>query len=492
MRRLTGFCLTALLAFFGVCFPVTHGHSVSSLKVSVGAPSTTAAAAPQAAAEWTVMVFMDGDNNLEKFAIKDFAEMAKVSDSNQVNVVVQLDRIPGFDSSNGDWTQTLRFKMRQGLTPTLANALPGFNKEANMGHPDTLADFVRWAKSSYPAKHYMLVLWDHGDGWRKLHTVSIQNEVASVITARRAEVEAETSRSAAKGKPRSLSGFIPFDRTMDAPFRSVSMDETDRDRLYMRELQDSLEGVFASGGKLDIIGFDACLMAMVENGYAFRRVADVLVGSEELEPGDGWQYDDWLQQLVNNPFMDAPALGKVLVSSYQKTYTATALADPSTTLSAIDLSQGKMDALAGAISDFGNELTANLNSDLVNIRGARDNCSQYAPGEGYYGIDLYRFCEQVAARTGSPPLREKAQVIMRLLENSLTPPQMVLQAYAGSDRQGTFGSHGLAIYFPATRAVFLSDSFHSAYLEGNHEYAVQFVEEQRWDNFLQEYYKLVQ
>ena len=52
-----------------------------------------------------------------------------------------------------------------------------------------------------------------------------------------------------------------------------------------------------NGKKLDVIGFDACLMSMLEVGYAMRDVGNTLVGSEELEPGPGWKYDDWLRSI---------------------------------------------------------------------------------------------------------------------------------------------------------------------------------------------------
>jgi hypothetical protein len=461
------------------------------------AATLTAPGSPQALTEWTVMVFMDGDNNLEPFALDDFQEMAKVADSSQVNIVVQLDRIPGFSTKFGDWTNTLRFKVRHGMTPTPQNALSPAEAqlpagaETNMGHPDTLASFVTWARNKYPAKHYMLVIWDHGDGWRLLHTVSLQKGSDAARSVRMANATSVTAmRAARSSRARSLPRTVPFDRSLDAPHRSISLDETDRDRLYMREVQSSLEGAIGAS-RLDLIGFDACLMEMVENGFAMRRVADVMVGSEELEPGAGWQYDDWLQQLVSNPTMDSPSLGRVLVDSYKRTYTVGApgvLPDPETTLAAVDLSQGKMAALAQVISDLGDELTASLDTELSNIKAARADCLPYAPGEGFYGIDLHRFCEQLAARTGKQSLRDRAQAVVRMLDT--TP--IILNAYAGSERQGSFGSRGIAIYFPETKSVYDSDPYGTAYQDATPvDYPVEFVEQHRWDNFLHAYFERV-
>ena len=59
------------------------------------------------AARWTVLVYLDGDNNLESDALDDFREMAAVGSSDELKIVVQLDRISSRegwdDDSAGDW-----------------------------------------------------------------------------------------------------------------------------------------------------------------------------------------------------------------------------------------------------------------------------------------------------------------------------------------------------------------------------------------------------
>jgi len=57
-------------------------------------------------ATWTFMVYSDGDNNLEGSEITTFNYMELAADNPNVSILVQLDRIPGYDSSNGDWTTT--------------------------------------------------------------------------------------------------------------------------------------------------------------------------------------------------------------------------------------------------------------------------------------------------------------------------------------------------------------------------------------------------
>ena len=69
---------------------------------------------------------------------------------------------------------------------------------------------------------------------------------------------------------------------------------------------------------------------------------------------------------------------------------------------------------------------------------------------------------------------------------------IILNSYAGIDRQGTFGSHGIAIYFPETTSVYEEDPYGGAYQDLTRvDYPVEFVEQHRWDNFLHAYFARV-
>jgi clostripain len=128
--------------------------------------------------EWTVMVYLDADNNLEGAGIDDINEMEMVGSTSNVNIVVQIDRIPysvldsnnqGYadDISNGDWTDTRRYYITQDYDPYIINSQLVSNLgELNMGTSSTLINFAKWAVSNYPAKKYLLVIWNHGGGFR--------------------------------------------------------------------------------------------------------------------------------------------------------------------------------------------------------------------------------------------------------------------------------------------------------------------------------------
>lgn len=446
-------------------------------------------------AEWTVMVFIDGDNNLEEDALIDFTELARVGSTREVNVVVQLDRIGKYVTSSNArfpfWTQTLRFHMKEGITPSPDSTPKTYDiGEANMGDGKTLEDFVAWAWATFPAKRYALIISDHGQGWRGIPAPSA--ETRTLISG---AVGITPSQTRGVGL---TPAAAPFRTPIGSPYRTISFDETDRDKLYNREVQEALRRAL-KGERLELVGFDACLMAMVETAYAVRGVADTFVASEELEPGAGWQYDDWLRALTRSPTMDGQALGKVLIDSYRKRYgTATdgRVPNPKTTLSVTDLT--KLDGLADAISALSHSLMCKFDAERQNIKAARDACEVYAPnafGDGrdyFFHIDLARFCEQLIARTRDREIKDRAEAVLERIKVS------VLHNYVGAERRGAFGSNGLAIYFPPSGAGYRDDRLsEGAYVNARTTatgkeappFQVEFVERHFWADFLHVYFK---
>lgn len=470
-------------------FCAIHGTSMAFGKASHSSPEKTRLGC----AEWTIMVYMDGDNNLEEDALVDFLEMARVGSTPEVNIIVQLDRIgkyvPETNKKYDFWTETLRFRVTKGSTPSKSAPDARSIGEANMGDGAAVKDFVSWAKKEFPAKRYALIIWDHGQGWRGV--LPPTNEVRALIS----KAGMDSLNQNYTGNMRL--GF-PFRTAIGSPFRTLSFDETNNDKLYNSELQQALLEAL-KGEKLELIGFDACLMAMVETTYALRDVAHTFVGSEELVPGTGWQYDDWLKTLTNTPTMNARALGDVLVNSFAKRYgteTEYSEPNPTTTLSFVDLS--KIDQLAGAVTALSKTLILKFKAEKQSIKTAREECSVYAPnavGDGrdyFLHIDLARFCERLTIHTRDPGIKSNAAAVLQIIKTS------VLSNYAGQARQGTYGSKGLAIYFPAKGTTYENDWI----AEGGYEnsrtkplgqaaaaFPVEFVEHHYWSDFLHVYFK---
>lgn len=399
--------------------------------------------------EWTIMVFLNAKNNLEQFAFPNFEQIASIGSTPEVQVVVEMGRpkhhfsTPEQDAQFGKWSKVLRFAIDKGTRPVEAEAVQDLGA-ANMGDAKTLGEFVTWAREKYPSKKTMLVIWNHGQGWR------------------RDEEDAAPAKAAGP-----------------SAVRYVSNDDDTGDKLYNRAIQDELTHILA-GTKLDVIAFDACLMAMVETAYALRNVAKVMVGSEELEPGTGWDYTSWLKALVDaKGEADAVGLGKLMVSGYEATYGD--LDD--TTLSAIDLDRA--DELGRAITNFATAAQLKINSEKAAFKKARFACLNYAPGYNLHSVDLGRFMLQIAKESSSAPVRTAAAKV------SVELDRCVIQSYASRSRQGSFGSHGLGIYFPKTGSAFRSDFDGDAYVKEDVPFPVEFVQKERWDSFLKAYWKVV-
>jgi phage tail protein X len=334
-----------------------------------------------ATADWTFLVYMSADNDLEEFGIQDFLEMADVGSTGDVNIVVIFDRHPGFDSRFGDWTDTRRGRIGHNHVPdTSWGQSIG---EANLGDPNTLVDFVEWGAQHYPASKYALVLWDHGDGWRRA------------------------------GAERLL-------RT-----KSVCFDYTDFDDLSSRELREALEDIEASVGEMDLIGFDACLMGMVEVAYEVRAHGDIMVASERSEPASGWPYDDVLAELVAAPGMSAFEFGPVIVQRYFESYANT---QPCAATELV-----YMNLVAEEVDDFAHVLRNHWDTDAA-----------------YCGVHAY---------------------------NAMTAVSSAVYAEAHGD--GWPGSHGLAIYFPDA-----SSSIHQDY----NTQTILLPGVTEWDEFLWDYH----
>jgi len=339
------------------------------------------------AKSWTFMVYIDGDNNLEQYAIMDLNEMEEVGSTINVDVVVQIDRIPGYDDTNGDWTEARRYHVVKDYnTKTIGSELVQSLGEVNMGDLTTLVAFTEWAIVNYPAQRYCLVLWDHGGG-----------------------------------------------------FWGVCWDDTSEDKLDMDELSLALYRVKAETGiTLDVLAFDACLMSMVEVEYQLVGYATVVVASEETVPAYGFPYNTILNGLVTAYTMDAYQLAQVCVEEYAQFY---AESDPSATLSAVDVSQ--LVGLFEAVDKLASLLESGVPLYETEIRSSRKASEEYGNSLGFRKdfnfIDIYDFAYNVKNNVQEANIQSAATEVMNYVS---------VVVLAEWHAQGHPDSNGVAIFFP--------------------------------------------
>ena len=358
---------------------------------TVPAPTRTPAQAAGDRADWTILVYLDGDNNLEQDAVGDFNEMELVGSTDRVKIVVLLDRIrqngPQDDASNGDWETARRFLVtRDDDEDEIRSQEIDDLGEVNMGDPQTLVDFAVWGMQTYPAERYALILWDHGSSWA-----------------------------------------------------GIAFDDTDgEDGINMPELDAALRTIKQqTGEQIDLIGFDACLMAQIDVLQTVAPYADVMVASAELEPNEGWAWDLWLRRLVDDPQQDAASVAEIIVDTYREFYEAGD--DPTVTLSAFDLTRSddilqKLNALSDAmLAGMGDSYTA-----IAEARSYVDAYSQPRPEE-FSAVDLGHFARLVVERGARPPVAEPARAMNEALAQA-----RIAEWNGGFHNNST----GMSIFFP--------------------------------------------
>ncbi|MCK5600077.1 hypothetical protein KAI78_10675 [bacterium] len=206
---------------------------------------------------WTVMIYLNGDNNLEEYAITDFMEISSaIGTSPNVNIVCQFDRHPGYDNAYGDWSDARRFYMTTDMTPSPENAILSLG-EVNMGSPAVLSDFIKWSVSSFPADNYALILWDHGNSWYR------------------------------------FSGS------------DLSIDETNSDSLSIAggEMRQALSD---SGIILSLLGIDACISSTMTLASEVNGYAGFIAANEDYLSSYGWNYSPVINAVFDEDGVISP------------------------------------------------------------------------------------------------------------------------------------------------------------------------------------------
>jgi hypothetical protein len=339
---------------------------------------------------------------------------------------------------------------------------------------------VSWGEETCPAKKYMLVIWNHGQGWRLYQSLAEDKSYLLPVTYR-------TEGLLPDDEPQPCNG--PSGATLTGGFRSVSFDEDTGDFLYNRDVENSLHGLH-----IDVLGFDACLMAMIESAYAFRGVANTMVASEELVPSDGWNYRLWLRDLERTPNMDGAKLAIAVVRSYEETYGD----GGETTLSAIDLS--KVNNFTQALAKVSLLVKAKMPTEGPVLAFARlsfrtfgdwyadswQDC-QGSKVVRFQSIDLGQFLKLYEKDTKNLEIKRGIVQTLRTLKT------LIIANYASSSSAGAdHWASGLAVYFPSSEVDYQCDSDKSGYdieavRAGVVAFPPEFVELRGWADLLHEY-----
>ena len=391
---------------------------------------------------WTILHYTAVDNNLEQYAFGDYYEMQSVGSGRGVNIVVELDRAEGYDARFGDWTGTRRFYIeqvdplpeldsagmrdavvdyfiQQGADPAEIGAevdaqpdelIARFYEytlgttfeqtaledlgEVDMGDPAALVDFIVWGVQNFPAEHYMIVIGSHGGGWRGIGPDEGQGESMLDLP----EI------GAALGEARSLLGIDKF----------------------------------------DIVGFDACLMGVTDVAVTLEPHAEYVLFSQEIIPGEGWEYLKSITAMQENPQWDAFQVGANFIDHYMEYYAGRG---NRTKVGLSLVATAPLPALLDALENFAQVVGADTVELLSALGTARNNSQLFGTSLGdradvYSYVDLRDFMTWFSLQT-------------TITEDAYNAAQEVIAAFDAAVVYSLADdklprANGLAVYLPAT------------------------------------------
>ncbi|AEJ60892.1 peptidase C11 clostripain [Spirochaeta thermophila DSM 6578] len=414
--------------------------------------------------DWLIMVYMAGDNDLEPNAIADFNEMEEVDRTGSgVEIVVLFDRASGYDYSNGSWTSTRAYRVVKdpnGADSTIVSErislptlgiTPTSSVERNMGDPDTISGFIQDAMSAYPAAHYALIFWNHGGGWRSLSTRSLPGSLSTLPVRERHDTKV------------------------------ICLDEYSGDYLYTQEIGAGLAAGLGSQ-TLDVVGFDLCLGGMAEIMYEVASYADYFIGSEDLEPGDGWEYSLWIPDFITNG-KTAQAFCQAVVDAYSQHYAG----ESWVTLAAVDL-DAFMNSVIPAFYDLAGLVDEAITDATTQQAVATAITPLFASPQGSDGTyeyvdfhaDLGQFAQaMLSVFAGNTQIETAATILANAVSSA------VVAEWHSSDYQAQLGAEpgGISMYYmmgvyDASTGDLLTVTHSSAYVRGSGvSYPLSFVED---------------
>ena len=284
----------------------------------------------QAGDDWTIMLYLCGSNLESDYgaASEDIEEVLAVNNQPEdINFLFQTGGTTYWHNSQISANKLCRFHADNHnlvLDEKIA--------QNNMGSASTLASYINWGMENYPADKYGVILWNHGGA---------------------------------------LDG-VCFD------------DNYSGDGLTASEVSSAMDTVFAKNGstKLEFIGYDACLMGCQDIAEFNANYFNYMVSSEEVENGDGWDYEGWVDDLYAHKSTEdvLKACCDSFISQYG-TY------GNDQTLSVLDLANmenyfNKFEAFAAAIKNT-------AKSNLSSFKNLLTSAKCFEDVSGYGLIDAY-------------------------------------------------------------------------------------------------------
>ncbi|TYT21064.1 hypothetical protein FY122_08720 [Dictyoglomus thermophilum] len=330
--------------------------------------------------EWTILMYLDGHNDLENYIQQDISYISSFSRTDGVNIVILA-------GPKRYVAESYLYYFHNGKLDILESGL------YNFGNSNLLYYFLKYSVSNFPAKRYLVVLENHGSGWR-------------------------------------------------APAREdrdICFDEISGDSLTIPELREGLSYFTDIGKKIDLLYFDACVMGNLEVAYELKDVANYLVFSEANVIGQT-RWDQIMSYILSNPSTTPESLGRKIIDIYYSNYSIKPI-----TMSLIDLS--KISAILGELYYFSSYLMNTLPDSASAIMNIRLNTLSFEPygGSNKEYIDINDFAYKIINNSNYNELTNSAYNLVNYVNSAV-----LYHKYSGFNY-----TCGLSIWFPAIAEDFL-------------------------------------
>lgn len=373
--------------------------------------------------EWTFLVYINGNNNLDPFGKYNINQMEGVGSTDQVNVLVQ------WASLENKKTQRL-FVHKDNDTSRVSSPVLEDLGKVDMGDWHSLVQFIQWGVDHFPARHYFITVWDHGSGWHAL-------------------------KYHAQGQ-----GFHPMD---------ISVDDQTGNSITTPQLGEAMkEAARIIGHKVDVYGSDACLMAMAEIASEMKDSVEYYIGSQELEPGEGWPYRAILSQWNQKEQTTAEEVAKIVTTEYVKSYQGGENGTEEVTFSAYNLQ--KTERLYAAIGEVGRRLLG------LDLPARKKTVQLFSKAQMFYHSDYRDFLDFL-------DLLEKSRISPQLKAEDFNEVRMAISDYVIANATTSYyqRAKGLSIWLPGKLSTYNRYS--------NYYNTLQFQGDTKWGNTLKDLLK---
>jgi len=435
--------------------------------------------------EWTIMIYMAGDNNLAvdmAYAMEQIKSVAAAGDDSP-NLFVYYDgNSPTIPTLYCDFSEP--GKPRYVRSYKVPNKLYKVSKKENenAADPRSILNFVDWCVNSVEvengseisygrrAQKYALIFSGHSLGFQDIGL--FKDETA--------------------GKSMKMSDFylvlqgLVCDKEQLTEIADAGGWEGDmRDR----------ETKVLLGQRLDILGFDSCVMGMLEVGYQFGPVAKTMIASEGSVPSAGWTYAKILGCLTRETTRNIEATGvaELFVKEFIRSQDSYTVGGVSVDMAAWDLD--RFGYLANAFNSLAEALLCCFEEPESRIYRQMERvilqvhwkCQSYMYDQN---VDIGDFCELldrecglVAAELGDGQDLETLRNVQEQCRNVLQELEqaVILSGFSGGGYQY---SNGVSVFFPWSREAYEVS-------RKNYEslWFAQDVKKQRlsWSDFLRRY-----